>query len=747
MKSSQYYKLFIAALFALVLGACGGGEGGPSTGDTIIVDGGTAPPPPPPPTVTGTFIDSPVNGLEYIGTPSGTSGLTGDTGVPGGFRVEVGDMVTFFLSGLILGDTGGPVSANQIITPADLAGDRSNAGSVKAIRIAQLLQSLDDDGDTSNGITITQNTRNAIAGLTVAQRDGLQARLAIGDDFDTYFGNLIDDLTVGNTVARAPGDIVDAGTAAAELLIAVNQANAEQEAVETDSVIVAHPTGSCPVGTLSNNKVTIYNQLFPVCVISSDILSSATLTNDHIYVLQAGINVGNGQRQGGYVLGSNLNVVLTVEPGTQIFGYDGLQTGLIITRGSRLEAVGTPDLPIIFAAVEATGTGANLRITDDPTDLSKRGQWAGIVLAGHSYNNFCTNVDGVDEVLSEAVATGATRYFGCYDDDDSSGTLKYIIIAESGLGFRPNQEVQGLTLESAGSGTVLDFIQVIGSDDDGIEWFGGSASASNLVVNGAEDDQLDFDEGYRGTIQNALIVMGGNFGDKGIEADNAGPSNDAEPVSRVHFVNMTILGNQGTTNSSSGLHFRLGFGGKLWRSAVIDHGNLAGTGSGLFSNGCILFNDQIDVFTAMHDVVFKCANGNQGTWGFGINTTGGGANNYSQAFVTGGNDETGSPIAAERRQFVQFTGTINPNTLAIDPSFTPNSSVPLPAGVNGHPIGNYIGAVDPNSGNPDRNPNNNGNGGGPFWDGWTYIDPRAEGTLPGPFFHPLQVNIIAGGQQ
>jgi len=744
MMFSKYNKLFMTSLFVLVLGACGGGEGGPSTGDTIVIENPVAPAPPAPPTVTGTFVDSPVSGLQYIGTPSGTSGLTGDTGVPGGFRVQVGDMVTFSISGLILGDSGTAVTQGRIITPADLAGDRTNAGSVKAIRIAQLLQSLDSDGNTSNGITISAATRSAMAAQSIAVRDGLQGRLTIGADFDTFLGNIIDDLTVGNSVPRAAGSIVSAAVASVELLEAVNQANAAQQPVQTSSVITAHPTGACPIGTLSNNKVTMYNQQFPVCVITAHILSNVTLTNNHVYVLQAGINIGNGDKLGGFDPLLNANVVVTVQAGTQVFGYNGLQTGLIVTRGSRLEAIGTPDLPIIFGAIEATGTGANVRITDDPTDLSKRGQWAGIVMAGYGFNNFCNQIGGVDEVLSEAVPTGSSRYFGCYNNADNSGTLKYVIIAESGLGFRPNQEVQGLTLESAGSGTVLDYIQVVGSDDDGIEWFGGAASASNIVINGAEDDQLDFDEGYQGTVQNALVIMGGNFGDKGIEADSAGPSANQEPVSRVNFVNMTMLGNRGTTNGTNALHFRLGFGGKLWRSAVVDHGNLAATGTGQFSTGCMLFNDQIDQFTAMHDVVFKCANGNQGTWGFGINTTSG--TNFSQAFVTGGNDESASPIAATRRQFVTFTGTINPNTFAIDPSFTPSSSVTLPAGVNGHPIGNYIGAVDPNSGSPDGNPNNNGNGGGPFWDGWTYIDSRVDGKLPGANFHPLQINIIAGGQ-
>jgi hypothetical protein len=44
-------------------------------------------PPPAPVLISGTFVDSPVNGIDYVGLPSGTSGVTGDTGTAGGWQV------------------------------------------------------------------------------------------------------------------------------------------------------------------------------------------------------------------------------------------------------------------------------------------------------------------------------------------------------------------------------------------------------------------------------------------------------------------------------------------------------------------------------------------------------------------------------------------------------------------------------------------------------------------------------------
>jgi len=720
----RYNKIFMAGLLAFTLSACGGGEGGPGTGDLIIGgdDGGGGS------EVSGTFIDATVNGLDYEGNPSGTAGITGDNGTDGGFTVEEDDTVTFSIGGLVIG-TSQTISNGDIVTPAELAGNPLDASNARAIRIARLLQSLDDDGDTSNGIEISDSTAAAIAALTSTERDNLQATIISGTGFDTTFGDIIDDLTAGNTAPRAEGDLVSAVDAEAELLVAVNEATGGGGS-GGDGIIAATP-GDCPIGTLASQTKAIFGQDFPVCVLTQNITDDVTLTNDHIYVLQNAINVGNGDVQGAVNGGSN-SAVLTVEPGTQIFGYDLNLTGLIITRGSRIIAQGTPDLPIIMAAVTATGTGTALQITDDPTDLTGRGQWAGLVLSGSGIDNNCSG----GELETEATPDGTTRFFGCNDNEDNSGIVEYVIIAESGLGFRPNQEVQGLTIEAAGSGTKINFLQVLGSEDDGIEWFGGAASASNVVINGADDDSLDMDEGYVGIVQNALVIMGGANGDRGIEADTAGPNPDSTPVSRPNFINVTILGNQGSSNATVGGLWTVGFGGAMWRSAFLD-GAPGGVPAGTreFSLGCIDIDTQIDTNTAFRDVIVDCANGNQAN--FDVATD---ADNLQVTFVTGGNDESGNPVVASRRDFTE-SATVDPDTLAVDPGVAPDNPVAPPAGVNGNLVGNYFGAVDPSSGDPDNDPTNNGGGGGPFWDGWTYRHANVDGNLPGGNFHPLQAEI------
>src|SRR5690606_7727701 len=128
---------------------------------------------------------------------------------------------------------------------------------------------------------------------------------------------------------------------------------------------------------------------------------------------------------------------------------------------------------------------------------------------------------------------------------------------------------------------------------------------------------LDMDEGYVGTVQNALVIMGAANGDRGIEADTAGPSPDAEPVSRPNFINLTILGNQGSSDATVGGLWTVGFGGAVWRAAIVDNA-LATTGSGEFSLGCLDIDTQIDINTAFRDVTVNCANGDQTNFGVAV---------------------------------------------------------------------------------------------------------------------------------
>jgi len=222
MSRTKLHSIFL--IIGICISGCGGGGGGSeptvsaNNNQTQVV----ASP------VKGVFIDSPVNGLEYQGTPSGRSGITGESGVNGEFTVAAGDTVTFRLGNLSLGSTtilaGLPVNTvvllfdSLIVTPASLAPNNTLPWHPQAIRIAQLLQSLDSDKNPINGITIATEVRNRFRDGSV-NADSLQLALNDGQNFDTVLGGMIQTLTSGNA-NRGPNQIVSFINAENELTIA-----------------------------------------------------------------------------------------------------------------------------------------------------------------------------------------------------------------------------------------------------------------------------------------------------------------------------------------------------------------------------------------------------------------------------------------------------------------------------------------------------------------------------------------------
>ena len=79
--------------------------------------------------------------------------------------------------------------------------------------------------------------------------------------------------------------------------------------------------------------------------------------------------------------------------------------------------------------------------------------------------------------------------------------------------------------------------------DDGIEFFGGTVNATNLLVWAQGDDALDIDQAYSGTIDNAVVVLG-DISDHALEVD--GPEGTA--TGQFTLRNLTLIGNQQTDN-------------------------------------------------------------------------------------------------------------------------------------------------------------------------------------------------------
>lgn len=449
-------------------------------------------------------------------------------------------------------------------------------------------------------------------------------------------------------------------------------------------------------------KVDIFGKSFPVKVIDKRITKDTTLDSGTVWLLNGTVSVGTGDAKlnGG---APSSQVTLTIQPGTQVYAKEGSATALVITRGSKIKAEGTAELPIVFAAVEADLSATNV-ITGDPTDMTSRGKWGGLVLSGLAQEN---SGDAHGELLTEAAPADQERYFGGKDDQDSSGSLKYVIIAESGFEFRTDQEVQGLTVEAAGSGTTIEYVQVIGSEDDCIEWFGGMSKNSHLVCLGPDDDGLDMDEGFRGSIQYAIVSLGAKNGDRGIESDNNGGGFEKTPVSAPKLANITILGDQGKKGKTMAAMHREGFAGQIWQSCYTDKSATA-----KFSRGGLFVDDVFPEGLIYRDTV--------------INT--------SPVIVEGSDkkpnfakesDTQGDNAKLAVNGHLTFK-SLNADTWACEVDGTPTNTPAAPLEKT-----SYVGAVDPTASTP-------------WWSGWTYIHKDIDGGFPGANYHPLEAKIKDG---
>jgi len=268
---------------------------------------------------------------------------------------------------------------------------------------------------------------------------------------------------------------------------------------------------------------TAFAQL-PQVTLVGDITGTRTLSRDTAYILQGFVNVKNG-------------AVIRIPPGTLIYGDSASRGTLIIERGGKIYANGTPTQPIVFTSRKQPGQRA-------------AGDWGGVIICGIAG----TNLPG-----DSAAIEGAGTIFGpgssfTRNDDDSSGVLRYVRIEFAGVPFSPNNEINGLTMGAVGRRTVIEYIQVSYSNDDSFEWFGGTVNAKYLIAYKGLDDDFDTDNGYRGKLQFLLGIRDPNIADvsqsNGLEADNDASGSTASPRSHPMVSNMTLIGPAPDSNAT-----------------------------------------------------------------------------------------------------------------------------------------------------------------------------------------------------
>jgi hypothetical protein len=236
-------------------------------------------------------------------------------------------------------------------------------------------------------------------------------------------------------------------------------------------------------------------------VITSNITTNTTWDSDTIYQLGGRIVVEAG-------------ATLTIEPGTIIKGEAGTganATALLIARGGKLIAEGTPSQPIIFTSVAdeisqsdiAAGNFASPNL--DPTI---NGLWGGVIILGNAPISPKPSTSGeLTEVQIEGIPTSDPNgLYGGNNTHDNSGILSYVSIRHGGANIGSGNEINGLTLGGVGMLTSINNIEIVANQDDGIEWFGGNVNVSYAVVWNCGDDGIDTDQSWAGDLDNFVVI-------------------------------------------------------------------------------------------------------------------------------------------------------------------------------------------------------------------------------------------------
>jgi hypothetical protein len=203
--------------------------------------------------------------------------------------------------------------------------------------------------------------------------------------------------------------------------------------------------------------------------LSSTISVNTDLNASKVYGINGKVNVTSG-------------AILTIPAGTTL-------VGVTPDSGAQIIADGNLTAPITFTSY----ADSQCNSADN-----KAGEWGGLVLAGTAYTHYVDNTYEADPTVN----FGSTTH---NDDNTSSGILDYVVIKHSGYQVQVDKELNGLSLAGVGSGTTLTNIAIIGGLDDGLEIWGGTPNIDGLYVYNAQDDSVDTDLGYRGTIQNVLV--------------------------------------------------------------------------------------------------------------------------------------------------------------------------------------------------------------------------------------------------
>ena len=217
------------------------------------------------------------------------------------------------------------------------------------------------------------------------------------------------------------------------------------------------------------------------------------------------------------------NATFTIPAGTKIeANAGGTDVYIAVTKGSKIEIKGTAVKPVVMAS-----------------KAGKPGDWGGLVICG----------DAVTTAGKDATAEVGGFKYGGTKKDSNSGSIQYLVIKGTGAAINAEAEYNGISFYAVGSGTTVENIAVINGKDDGVEFFGGSVSATNIYLKDNQDDSVDWTEGWDGTLTGTYI----SHTQDGFSTALEGDKDNKNPT----FKNLTAISTAGdSAQSQTALQFK-----------------------------------------------------------------------------------------------------------------------------------------------------------------------------------------------
>jgi hypothetical protein len=317
---------------------------------------------------------------------------------------------------------------------------------------------------------------------------------------------------------------------------------------------------------------------------------------------------------------------------------------IFICRGAKIIAQGTADAPIVmtnlddpFVAggattiptianggkgkevggsyVEFTPKNYSVSASANTPRFAVEGEWGGLVMLGKAKlafntsgtlddgsnisrpvispstrgvgSNFIEGTAAIDSsIYGVSPRTGYTYSGGLYggaDDNDNSGSLRFVSLRFGGFLFAPDNELNGLTTGALGRNTSIEFVEIYNNKDDDFEPFGGRNNFRYIVGTAGGDDGFDIDEGYNGNVQFMLQLQGDvyfqdgtatgrlveNEGDILGEWDGPATVKNGKPYSVPTVFNYTGIG-----GGFDGIDRKDNCGGKVFNSIYVNANDL-----------------------------------------------------------------------------------------------------------------------------------------------------------------------------